>query len=294
MQINQPILIGIVFYYGILQLIIWWVCHVSILFWKIRFPFHARSFDQSGRTKYIHVACILVSLLVPLTPVLAIILNNLDGQGVGTVGFTITRFPPLLCSSPDANATFYALVVPVILVVGTGLTMLVFMLWFLHKVLEISQTELSTAMVTMFLHVQQTGRLGGAQNRNPLKIGTAEKKLLVIIIYYILLAVLALTTFTIFSRTLPLFTKRLFEYFVCEQDGSGEVCSQSGFQDLTNPAPANMSFVLLALNPWLNLIFTVNIKELKKLITTYHMVCSKTFLLKSQSSSGSANTSSQN
>ena len=117
------------------------------------------------------------------------------------------------------------------------------------------------------------------QDKSPLKIGTAEKKLLVIIIYYVILAVLALTTFTIFSSTLQLFVKRLFEYFICEQPGPSpsESCDRSGFEDLTNPIPANMSFLLLALNPWLNLIFTINISELKEFFKhcmgrTKHMV----------------------
>ena len=126
--------IGVVFYYGLLQLLTWWICHVTILFWKIKFPFQARSFDQSNRTKYIHIACILISLFLPLVPILITIGNNLDEPRLGTVGFTMTRFPPLLCTSIDSNATFYALVLPVILILDTGLALLIIMLWFIHKV----------------------------------------------------------------------------------------------------------------------------------------------------------------
>ncbi len=124
------------------------------------------------------------------------------------------------------------------------------------------------------------------QDGNPLKLGTAEKKLLVIIVYYVLLAVLALTTFTIFSQTLPLFMKNLFDYFVCERNGSSESepCDQGGFQDLTNPIPANMSFVLLAVNPWLNLVFALNIRELKEFLCPY-VQRTKRLLIGDQSSS---------
>ncbi len=112
----------------------WWICHVSVLFWKIKFPFQARSFDMSKRVNYIHVACIFVSLLVPLIPILVTIGNNLDEDLVGTVGFTLTRFPPLLCTSVDSNATFYALVLPIILIMDIGLTLLLLMVWIVHKV----------------------------------------------------------------------------------------------------------------------------------------------------------------
>ncbi len=134
-------------------------------------------------------------------------------------------------------------------------------------------------------HTQQTVRMKADKDGNPLKLGTAEKKLLVIIVYYVLLAVLALTTFTIFSQTLPLFMKRLFEYFTCEQTGSPESapCDTGGFQDLTNPIPANMSFVLLAVNPWLNLVFALNIRELKELLCPY-VQRTKSLLIRDQSS----------
>ena len=124
------------------------------------------------------------------------------------------------------------------------------------------------------------------QDGNPLKLGTAEKKLLVIIVYYVLLAVLALTTFTIFSQTLPLFMKHLFDYFVCERNGSSESdpCDQGTFQNLTNPIPANMSFVLLAVNPWLNLVFALNIRELKEFLCPY-VQRTKRLLIGDQSSS---------
>ena len=103
---------------------------------------------------------------------------------------------------------------------------------------------------------------------DPLKFGKAEKKLLVVIIYLVVLAVVTLATYTTFSRVTPLFIKQRFEYFDCEQHGPSpsESCDKinSGLQDLKNPVPASISYVLLALLPWLSLIFTVNINELKE------------------------------
>ncbi len=140
---------------------------------------------------------------------------------------------------------------------------------------------------------QQSGGLNVNQDRNPLKIGTAEKKLLVIVVYYVILAVVALTTFTIFSRTLALFLQRLFKYFMCEEDGSSppdDLCDQTGFQGLTNPIPSNMSFVLLAVNPWLNLVFAINVKELKERFSPYVVQRTKSLFLNSSTSNHNSNT----
>ena len=274
-----------------LQLLCWWICHVGILFWKIAFPIQARSLNQSKRTRHtIHATCVLFSLLVPLLPVLVTIGHDVvtnGEEGVGTVGFTIIRLPALICTGVDAEATFYSLVLPSILILDVGLTLLILLFWFVHKVRSLASsrckcththththTQTHTHMHTCtctHAHIHMHARTHTQQTAfvslsNPLKIGRAEKKLLVIIIYLVVLAVVALATFTTFSRTTPLFIKRLLEYFDCEQPGpsSSEPCDKSGLENLNNPIPASITYVLLALLPWLSLIFTVNISELKE------------------------------
>ena len=97
---------------------------------------------------------------------------------------------------------------------------------------------------------------------------------------------MALTTFTVFSRSLPLFIQRLFEFFVCEKNGSvpGVTCDQTGFQELIYPIPSTIAYVLLAINPWLNLIFAVNVKELKEKLYSY-VQRTKSLLLNSSNNS---------
>ena len=128
-----------------LQLLCWWICHVSILFWRIAFPIQARSLNQSKRTRYtVHATCVLVSLLVPLLPVLVTIGYDLvtnGEEGVGTVGFTITRFPPLLCTSIASEPTFYSLVLPSIIILDVGLALLILLFWFVHKVRSTQSTS---------------------------------------------------------------------------------------------------------------------------------------------------------
>ena len=112
---------------------------MCILFWKIKFPFRARSFDVSHRTKYIHIVCLLVCLIFPLLPIVVIIGHDLrtnaeTAAAIGTLGFGPIRFPPILCVGLDGDAVFYSLVLPIILTLAVGMALLVLMFWFVRKV----------------------------------------------------------------------------------------------------------------------------------------------------------------
>lgn len=133
-----------VFIYTLLQLTVLWLCHTTTLFWKIRFPFHARSFEVARRTKYIHAACILAALIVPLVPIIASVVDNaVEMQSStssnisfleGGLGYGLTRFPPILCTPTDADVTFYSVVLPIDISLMIGCTLLVIMFWIVHKV----------------------------------------------------------------------------------------------------------------------------------------------------------------
>ena len=117
--------LGAIFYYVSLQLALWWFFHVSALFWKIRFPFHAKATESAHRTKYIHITMVLLALVLPLVPVIA---------AFATTGFVLSRFPAILCLGSNANAAFYSLVLPLILLLKFGITLLIVVFWTIHKV----------------------------------------------------------------------------------------------------------------------------------------------------------------
>ena len=133
---------GIIFYYSLFQLAMFWFCNVSILFWKIRFPFHSRSFPIVSPIKYrcIHVTAIALSVLAPFVPVIATMSQNAYGKSAaeairGGLGFGITRFPPIgSCLGNHVDTTFYSLILPVLVLLIIGLTMLILLSWTIHKV----------------------------------------------------------------------------------------------------------------------------------------------------------------
>ena len=126
-------------HYALVQLAIFWLCHVLVLFWGLKFPFHWRTFKSTPKLKYIHLSCVLIGLLGPFVPVIVTMSKFSHGKSAaeaakGGLGFGITRFPSLLCSGSDEKTVFYALVLPIILIIMIGMTILVLVFWIVYKV----------------------------------------------------------------------------------------------------------------------------------------------------------------
>ena len=144
MDISKIILLlfhhaGAVFYYALLQLAIFWLSHVLVIFWMLQFPFHWRPLKMANNVKYVHLTCVVMGVLVPFVPVIATMSQFAHGKSPaeaakGGLGFGITRLPPLLCNGRDKNTTFYALVLPTILIIMIGMTILVLVFRIIHKV----------------------------------------------------------------------------------------------------------------------------------------------------------------
>ena len=88
-----------------LQLWIWLFFHILSLFWGVKFPFHYRSYQQSGRVKYVHVATVVVGILIPLIP--AFLPFALNGYGYSI------RVPPVFCVPIDISLFVYPVALPV-------------------------------------------------------------------------------------------------------------------------------------------------------------------------------------
>ena len=121
----SAIFTGIVESYIIIQATLWWIFHILAVFWKVRFPFHSRYYDKTKRTRYIHISCIILAIIVPT---IAPITISLEG------GFIMTRFPPIACVGREADASFYSIVFPITLMYAAGTTFLLAILWRIRRV----------------------------------------------------------------------------------------------------------------------------------------------------------------
>ena len=111
------------------------------------------------------------------------------------------------------------------------------------------------------------------QSKHPLKIGTAERKMLIIFCYYVLLATISLTAFTVTTRNAGQFAAAVADYWRCELTGvnSENPCDElrGSFRELTYPELTSFSYILMGIFPAVNLVFAVNISELKQKFKTW-------------------------
>ena len=120
---------GICLYYIMAQLLLLWFFHVIAMFWGVQWPIHANAMLSSSlRRVVLHVIAVLLALFLPTIPV---ILLKYSG------GFTITRFPPILCAGLSMKVNFYAFMLPTSVVIACGLSLVILIFWRLLKVLEL-------------------------------------------------------------------------------------------------------------------------------------------------------------
>ena len=89
---------------------------MAALFWKVKFPFHAKAFNN---VKFVHIMVVVAALLLPVAPVISAFVTG---------GFTIGHFPPLLCVAKNGNAVYFTLILPISLIVAIGTTLLIIIL----------------------------------------------------------------------------------------------------------------------------------------------------------------------
>ena len=138
---------GIIFSYVISQVALWWLFHVSYLFWKVIFLFHARLY---GKVKCIHIMCSFVGIVLPLVSIItsmadfAVVLQKQSVNSTsqnrkllflsGGLGHRSNRYPPILFTGIDSDAQFYTFIIPIIIILASGCDMLLVILWSVHKI----------------------------------------------------------------------------------------------------------------------------------------------------------------
>lgn len=98
--------------------------HTTILFWAIVKPLSFRKVKLSGRMRYIHLACIVIAVVLPI---LSSLIPLRDG-------FVTVQSPSFVCFSRSSSHVYYWLVLPVSVIMTTSSSMLVVLFWILFKV----------------------------------------------------------------------------------------------------------------------------------------------------------------
>ena len=120
-------IVGFAFHWGLMLLTEFWLLHLIHLFIKIAFPMWSRELDRKQTKIILHVVEVSGALfLSTLAPILYIIFLK----------YRFGRFPPVLCV-PSKEVSFYAICLPLCIIMGTGVILTIIMFWMLHKVSNI-------------------------------------------------------------------------------------------------------------------------------------------------------------
>lgn len=96
---------------------------------------------------------------------------------------------------------------------------------------------------------------------------TVKIKVLIVAFSYIIVGLVATTSFAISSSRHERLKEEVFAYFHCESCGinqqSGENCSRSRFEQLTNVALVTMAYSLFGLHSLITLVYVIRMSDLK-------------------------------
>lgn len=110
-------------------------------------------------------------------------------------------------------------------------------------------------------------------SKSPMKLGTAEKKIIIVFSYYLVLEVVALASFVLNSQTSDEFSYSLSYYFACESKLPGRCdCYRNSALQFTFSGLSDTAYILFALYPLVNLVYAVEFNELKKNIMLHFQV----------------------
>jgi len=133
------LVLGIVNSFVQVQVVVWWLEHVLILFWRVKFPFKANLGSASKKKAcQIHFFFIAVGFLAPLVPVLTSVFQAIAeySQKNQSPGLVSSRFGYQLtfqryCAQSNFRVLFYSFAMYLAIIQGVGTTFMVLIFYLL-------------------------------------------------------------------------------------------------------------------------------------------------------------------
>lgn len=117
------------FLYVVLLVTLLWLFHALMFFWGVVWPMHYRMYTDSGKMKYIHLTIVAVSLVLPTFSILACHLSE---------GFGLSILAYYKCDSRGPKDTFYAIILPLDIMLIVGTCLLVYIIWTIADVVSLN------------------------------------------------------------------------------------------------------------------------------------------------------------
>ncbi len=105
--------------------------------------------------------------------------------------------------------------------------------------------------------------------RQHLRMNKAEIRILIALCYYFLLGFFMLTAITIPATNRPSFIADISDYFLCESTGADsnkDVCARN-FERFNSRMVLIAALLIVGMFPVVNLIYVLNVQEIKKILS---------------------------
>ena len=242
--------------YSNVQISLWWIFHLSVVFWGVSFPFHYDRQKKKGNLKKVGIILSIAGLLAPILTVIITVAHDAvirrQGKGVfsDSLGYSDYQHLPIFCA--PTHVSLYTQYLPLILSLAGGgpVIFLVFLRFY-----QVSMQCYHTSINYLFCLLQKRST----------KACTTEIKLIVVLCYYILLASASIIDFAYISENTDALHESTVNYFYCKSRG----------EDPNNPCPRDFeefdvaivtacTLIILSLYPLYVLMFAINFQEILK------------------------------
>ena len=118
-------LIGFVFHFCWVFISVLWFLHLFHLFLGVVFPFWSRFLSEQKWKIRLHVVEVIGSvILCSLAPTIFVSVSE----------YTLARYPPLF-AIPSRDVSFYTIILPLTIVLASGVNLTFYTFWTIHKVM---------------------------------------------------------------------------------------------------------------------------------------------------------------
>ena len=251
--------LGFLYHWMLVLFNILWLLHLIHLSIKIAFPIWSRKLTVKRTKIIVHVTevggAIFVSVLSPMIFVL-------------TSEYNVFRFPPVLCV-PSSKVYFYTVCLPMCIIIALGVILDVVMLWILREVSFLMSMHMYT-IICVFAQRHQIFRKKSSKYLCSVAFNVPEIKILLLSFYFVIYGVIVLVTISISIKTSDIIPDKLFNYFSCQASGynGSDTCAKErdDLESYLKPELNSATYILLGLIPWTNLLFAIQVKDVKKVL----------------------------
>ena len=109
-----------------------------------------------------------------------------------------------------------------------------------------------------------------SKQKKGFKIGSGEKKIMIMLVYYAILVEFSLMAFTLATRNVKQFRAAITWHFLCESRGHDPAnpCDRTQLEGLKYPGVSLVAYIMLVLFPTINFTYIINFRKLKRWFCT--------------------------